>query len=58
MVAAYWPITLGPAMSNNQKLKLLCQRLTEQQFCSIHDAELALEKFEKLTVNTPLLKRA
>ncbi|WP_341520745.1 hypothetical protein AABC73_20695 [Pseudomonas sp. G.S.17] len=36
-------------MSNNHKLKILCQRLTEQQFCSVHDAELALEKFEKLT---------
>lgn len=36
-------------MSNNHKLKILCQRLTEQQFCSIHDAELALEKFEKMT---------
>lgn len=36
-------------MSNNTKLKILCQWLAAQEFDSIHAAELALEQFEKLT---------
>lgn len=35
-------------MSNNQILKLLCQRLVDNQFDHIHDAEQALEQFEDL----------
>jgi hypothetical protein len=42
-------------MSNNTKLKILCQRLTAQQFESIHAAEVALEQFEKLTTPAMVL---
>ncbi|HEX8596732.1 MAG TPA: hypothetical protein VF682_26135 [Pseudomonas sp.] len=42
-------------MSNNTKLKILCQRLAAQEFDSIHDAELALDQFEKLTTPAMVL---
>ncbi|KFE51100.1 hypothetical protein [Pseudomonas syringae] len=42
-------------MSNNTKLKILCQRLAAQEFDSIHAAEMALEQFEKLTTPAMVL---
>jgi hypothetical protein len=36
-------------MPNNETLMLLCQRLVDNQFDTIHDAEQALEQFELLT---------
>lgn len=36
-------------MSNNAELQLLCQKLVANEFETIHDAEQALEQFEKLT---------
>lgn len=36
-------------MSNNEMLKLLCQRLVANEYETVHDAEQALEQFEQLT---------
>ena len=36
-------------MTNNAELKLLCESLVANEFVLIHDAEQALELFERLT---------
>lgn len=43
-------------MSNNEMLKLLCLRLVGNEFETVHDAEQALEQFEKLTTPAAVLE--
>jgi len=43
-------------MSNNAELQLLCQRLVANEFETVHDAQQALEQFEKLTTPAAVLE--
>lgn len=43
-------------MSSNPELQLLCQRLVANEFETLHDAEQALEQFEKLTTPAAVLE--